>query len=218
MLDIGRCVNDAVEVYKKNWLVLVLAAIIFDVLSLITLLILAGPLSGGYAKMVLNAHRREDRTVDMGDLFRCFDRFGRLVGLFFLTFLAVLLGCALLIIPGIALMTIWLFPVYLVVDRDLRLFESLGVSQNIVSRKGLGGNLLLVIITTIICIVPSFIPYIGFVVAWFVTPIAWLMTASAYIQEVDEDDGALADLFPQTTLPPENTPESDAEEQWGPVS
>lgn len=35
---------------------------------------------------------------------------------------------------------------------------------------------------------------------------------------VDEDDGALADLFQNTTPPPEDVPEAGREEQWGPVS
>ena len=93
-----------------------------------------------------------------------------------------------------------------------------GASQNIVSRKGLGANLLLVVITTIICVIPSFIPYVGFIIAWFVTPIAWLMIASAYIQEVDEDDGTLADLYPESSPPPEDVSEPGADDQWGPVS
>lgn len=79
-MDIGRCVNDAIDVYKKNWLVLVLAALILDVLILVTVLILAGPLSGGVAKMSLNALRREDKSVDLGDLFGCFNRFFGLLG------------------------------------------------------------------------------------------------------------------------------------------
>jgi hypothetical protein len=160
-----------------------------------TVFILAGPLSGGFSRMTLNALRREDKTVDMGDLFRCFNRFGRLFGLFFISFIAILIGWALFIVPGIALMTIWLFPFLLVVDKDLGMFQSLGVSQNIVTRKGLGANLLLVIITLVL-ILPAFIPYLGFLLGWFLTPITWLMCASAYVQQVDEDDGMLADLFP----------------------
>ena len=196
-MDVGRCVNDAVEVYKKNWLVLVLAAVILDALCIMTLLILAGPLCGGFSRMTLNALRREDRVVNLGDLFGCFNNFGRLVGMFFFTFIAVLLGTVLCIIPGFALSTIWLFVFFLAVDRDMGVFQSLGVSQNIVSRKGLGVNLLVVLIVFGISIIPTAIPYLGIVLAWFLIPIAWLIEASAYIQQVDEDDGSLDDLFPE---------------------
>jgi hypothetical protein len=217
-MNIGRCVNDAIEVYKKNWLVLVLASIILNVLMLVTLLILAGPLCGGFSKMTLNALRREDRTVNLGDLFGCFDRFFGLLGMFFFTFIAILLGFVLCIVPGFALMTIWLFCFFLLVDRDMGVFESLGVSQNIVSRKGLGVNLLVVLIVFGISILPEAIPYVGIVIGWFLMPIAWLIEASAYVQQVDEDDGSLADLFSETDLSPEAVPEVGAEDQWRPVS
>lgn len=204
-MDIGRCMNDAVAVFRKNWLPLVLASIIVDVLVVASLLILAGPLSGGYSKMVLNAIRREDKAVNLGDLFGCFNRFFGLLGLFFLCSIAVTVGLALLVIPGVVLMTIWLFPFFLIVDKDMRVFQSLGVSLNIVTRKGLGATLLLVIITLVL-ILPSFIPYLGILLAWIMTPITWLMVASAYVQQVDEDDGALEDLFPKASTSADGAP------------
>lgn len=202
-MDIGRSVNDALNVYKKNWLVLVLAAILFDVLCIVSLLILAGPLCGGFSKMTLSALRREDRVVHLGEMFGCFNQFGRLVGLFFVGFICILLGLALCVIPGILLSTIWLFPFFLAVDRNMTVFQSLRVSQNVVIRKGCGVNLIVVLIVFGLCIIPCAIPYLGIVIAWFLTPIAWLIEASAYIQQVDEDDGALADLFSETTSLPD---------------
>ena len=60
-MDIGRGVNDSVDVYKKNLAQLVVAAFLFDVLSLLSLSILMGPLAGGWCLMTVNALRREDR-------------------------------------------------------------------------------------------------------------------------------------------------------------
>jgi hypothetical protein len=91
-LDIGRCFNDAVAAYKKNFLALFLAAIIFDFLAALTLLVLAGPLLGGICLMTLKSLRREDKALELGDLFGAFGRFGTLVGLFFLTGLLSLAG------------------------------------------------------------------------------------------------------------------------------
>src|SRR5712691_2569210 len=54
-LDIGRCFNEAIEGYKKNFLPLFLAAILFDVLSVLTLFVLSGPLAGGICLMTLKA-------------------------------------------------------------------------------------------------------------------------------------------------------------------
>src|SRR5438132_10914820 len=85
-LDIGRCFNEAIEVYKKNFLPLFLAAILFDVLSVLTLLVLSGPLAGGICLMTLKALRQRDRAVELGDLFGTFGKFLPLLELFFLTF------------------------------------------------------------------------------------------------------------------------------------
>ncbi|MDQ3438869.1 MAG: hypothetical protein M3478_00805, partial [Planctomycetota bacterium] len=56
-LDLGRCLNDAMEVYRKNVLTFILAVILFDLLSIGSLLVLAGPLMGGMILMSLNAMR-----------------------------------------------------------------------------------------------------------------------------------------------------------------
>lgn len=195
-MDVGRCVNDAIELFQRNWLILIVAAILFDVLTLFSLLILAGPLYGGICLMLLRACQRESKQVDLGDMFRCFDRFLRLLGLFFIPLIPVLLGLVLCILPGLYLATIWMFPFYLVVDKDLRLFESLGVSKEIVMRKGFGINLLVAVISLALHILPSSVPYLGIVLGWVFPPIAWLIVTSAYIQQVHDDDGELADLFP----------------------
>jgi hypothetical protein len=194
-MDLGRCLNDAIAVYKRNWLVLVLAMIVYELLSLVTLFILCGPLSGGLCVMMLRALARPDKSADLGDLFAAFNRFWRLLGMFWITTLATLAGTLLCVVPGIALSTIWLFCYFLAVDKDLGLWRSLGASQGIVTRKGLGANLLLCLIFIGIYLVPTAIPVLGLFLGWFVAPLAWLMVASGYVQQVHEDQGELADVL-----------------------
>lgn len=50
-MDVGRCFNEAIEVYKKNLVPLVLGAFLFEVLSFLSLTILIGPLAGGWSLM-----------------------------------------------------------------------------------------------------------------------------------------------------------------------
>jgi len=185
-LDIGRCFNDAIAVYKKNFLALFLAAIVFEFLSVLTLLVLAGPLSGGVCLMTLKGLRRQDKGVEFGDLFGAFGKFGTLVGLFFLTFLLSLLGLCLLLLPGLLLMTIWLFPFYLVVDKNLGVFEALKASKDIVMRRGIGRNFLLVLISLAFAIGPLLVPFVGAVIGWLLAPLGWLVVTSAYLQQAGE--------------------------------
>ncbi len=83
-------------------------------------------------------------------------------------------------------MTIWLFGSFLIIDRKEGVFSSLSISQQLVTRSGIGNYLLLVIIVFAISLAPSAIPLFGFIFGWFLMPIAWLLEASAYLQEVDE--------------------------------
>lgn len=185
-MDIGRCFNEALEVYKKNLWPLVLGALLFEVLFMLSLTILAGPLIGGWSLMTINALRRPDKRVELGDMFGTFKRFFTLAGLFYLTLLPVLLGTLLCVVPGVLLMTLWLFASFVIVDREEGVFSSLSISQQLVTRSGFGNYVLLVIIVVAISMAPSAIPYVGFILGWFLMPIAWLLEASAYLQEVDE--------------------------------
>jgi hypothetical protein len=197
-MDIGRCFNEALEVYKKNFWQLVLGAFLFEVLFILSLTVLAGPLIGGWSLMTINALRRPDKRVELADMFGAFNRFFTLVGLFYLTFLPILVGTVVCIIPGVLLMTLWLFAFFLIVDRQEGVFSSLSISQELVTRSGFGNYVLLVIIVSAISLAPSAIPYVGFILGWFLMPIAWLIEASAYLQEVDEKQP----LKPKPTFEP----------------
>lgn len=184
-MDIGRCFNDAIDVYKRNVAQLVVAAFLFEVLTLLSLTILAGPLAAGWSLMTVNAMRREDKFVDLGDLFRGFRVFFPSLGLFYLTFIPIVVGLVLCLVPGMLLATIWFFSMILLIDRGEGVFASLRISQDIVKRSGFANYFLLVMLNSAISLGPSAIPYVGIILAWFVTPIVWLLTASAYIQETD---------------------------------
>ena len=190
-MNIGRCFNEAIEVYKRNFVQLVVAAFLFELLTLVSLTLLAGPLAGGFALMTLNAIRRDDKYADLGDLFRGFRRFFSLVGLFYLTLIPIMFGLLLLLVPGILLMSIWIFCSFLVIDRDLGVVDSIGTSTQMVQRSGLGNYFLLVIIILALSMAPSAIPFLGILLGWFLMPLAWLLEASAYSQEVDAEEYAV---------------------------
>jgi hypothetical protein len=185
-LDLSRCLNDATDVYRRNFLPLFLTAVLFQLFSISTLCVLTGPLWGGVVLMTLRALRQPDQPVRVGDLFAAFNRFGTLVGLFFLTLVPVLFGYAFLLVPGIALSALWLFPTYLVLEHNLSITDALRVSYRIVTRRGFWPNFALAAILLVLAAGPAFIPYGGWAVGWLLAPLGWLMNTSAYLQEVDE--------------------------------
>jgi len=197
LLSITRCFNEAGAAFKANVVVFVLAALVFQILSLVSLFILCGPLCGGAALLSLRCLLRPDHRADLGDLFGTMHRFLPMVGLFFLTLIATLAGVALLVVPALILMTLWLYPFYLMVDKDLPAMDALSISWTIVRRRGFGPNFLLAMIALALELVPPVLPYVGFIVGCVTTPLAWLVVASAYVQQVREKEEDLRDLFPQ---------------------
>src|SRR3954469_25038059 len=202
-IDLGRCFNDALEVFKKNALVLILAAVLFGILSVFSLFILCGPLSGGIVLMCLAALAKPDKKVDIGLMFATFPRFGPQVGLFFLTAIPTWLGLALLIVPGVALMAMWMFAFPLMVDKGMGITESMSASWHIVRRRGFGWNLLLAAIIFAMAIAPGAIPHLGFFLGLLLGPITWLLLTSAYIQQVREREDDLADILSPRGFPVE---------------
>lgn len=192
-LDIGRCFDDAIRVYRANFWPLVLAAIVFEACSVFTLFILAGPLFGGVCLMTMSAISRPDSRIEFGLMFSRMGQFGRLLGLFFLTLVAVLFALMLLVIPGVLLSAMWLFPFHFAVDLDLTVGAALTASWRTV-RRNFGPNLLLTIIVIALAVLPSLIPFIGMVLGWFLAPLTWLLMSSAYLQQVRGREEELGDL------------------------
>ncbi|NQT46813.1 MAG: hypothetical protein HQ593_04970 [Candidatus Omnitrophica bacterium] len=182
-LDIGRCINDAIDLFKRNVLILALATFLFQVISIFTIGILAGVLMGGYYWMLLNALRKEDKKVELGDMFGLFSKFLPLLGLFMLQTVLTLTGFVLLIIPGIIVATMWLYATFFMVDKNTGVIESLKTSWNLVRQKGFGMNILLLVIYVALASGGGMVPYVGWIIGLFLLPLASLMLASAYIQQ-----------------------------------
>ncbi len=182
--DIANCFSDAMEVYRRNFWLLTAAWIVTDILILFSLFILIGPLMGGWVVLSMRAMQSDDKRIDFGDLFRAFNRFGPLVGLFFACTIPIVIGSFLLVVPGMLLATAWMFTYPLVVDQRMPVFKSFGSSWRMVRRHGFGrlfGFQLILFLLTI----PTFIPYLGIVLAWLILPFTTLVWMAAYRQCMD---------------------------------
>lgn len=204
-LDIGKCFTDAWEVYKVNILILILSALIFQVISLFTLLILSGPLFGGYCFMTMNAMRKADKKVELNDMFKMLGKFWPLLGLFFLQGIAIFAGLLLLIVPGILLMALWLYTYFIMVDKNKGVMDSLKASWNLVKDKGLWINLALAIIYLVLSGVSGQIPVVGWLINIILVPFGILLITSAYLQQTVQ----------VTASSDENRPFADVPEEEG---
>ena len=136
-MDIGKILRNGWELFIRDIGPLIIGGLIAMVLSVLSLFILAGPLFGGLYLMVVR-RVREGRPAEFGDVFACFDRFGTLFLAWWCAGLLILLGLVLLVVPGLLLMTIWVYLLPLIVDEGLGLGEAMSRSKEMVMKGGLG--------------------------------------------------------------------------------
>lgn len=190
-LDIERCFKDALEVYKQHWQMLVVLNIVLGLLIFATLGIMAGPLVAGYNFVLIELLRKKKERVEISDLFKFFDRFWPLAGLFFLQLIIILGATILLIIPGIIFSIMLLYVFYLAADKGLSSQEAIKKSWKIVSIKGFWLNFVIAALGGIIMMFVQMVPFLGYILGFFISPFTALLIASAYIQQVDQDQGEL---------------------------
>jgi hypothetical protein len=181
-LDIGRCLNDALSVYRNNWGILAGVYVVSVAVAFGTLGFLSGAMAGGQLIVALRALRRPDRSVHFRDLFGAMNRWFALLVCAFATSMAVAFGMLTCVVPGLLLSTLWLFSLYFIVERRRGPVEAMGDSWRLVKERGFGPCFLLFMLSLLIIMGPQAIPYIGPVLAIFVTSLGTLLVASGWIQ------------------------------------
>ena len=88
---------------------------------------------------------RGEGAMRIGDVFQHFERVLTSIGLVFLGGLLVLLGFALLIIPGLYLSVVFLYALPLALDRRLGIWRALGMSRRLVHQTGFWTHALLLL-------------------------------------------------------------------------
>jgi hypothetical protein len=125
----------AFDLYLRDFLVLIVAAFIVGLLTPLTLGVLGGPLLAGLYRMV-GKRLYNDQAPEIAELFY-FERFFDHLLAFYVLAILIAVGFALLILPGLYLLTIWLFAFPLLVQHKLPLGEAMAESKRIADRVGL---------------------------------------------------------------------------------
>lgn len=147
-LDVGLTMKQAWRLFVKDIGPLLIAGLITVALSVLTIGILAGPLTAGLYGMVM-ARVHEGRQPEVGEVFDQFDRFWSFLGATLV--LVILIGLAFVtIVGGFLLATIWLYVFPLMVERGMGLGEAMKTSKDMVVENGFWEHLALVLILAII--------------------------------------------------------------------
>ncbi|MBU0630440.1 MAG: hypothetical protein KKC80_05920 [Candidatus Margulisbacteria bacterium] len=190
-MDIGKAFVDAWNNYTKNFVVLILAAIVSSIIG-----ILIAPMVG-FQMMFVKAIRGE--AVSFNDIFAPFRRFGALaLAACWITILLMLafipgglcfylnwnlVGGLLIfaaILLDIYLGVCWLFALLLIYDKGMSINNSLKTSREIVTRNNWWMHFLLVVLAGIVSSLGNVLWGIG---AILTMPVGVGAIASAYAEE-----------------------------------
>ena len=141
-------------------------------LLVLPIIVLAGPIRGGYDMAMLRLIRGDD-SVSFDDLFAGFSKFTSLFVTFLLYILAVIGGILLLIVPGIILL-IALWPAFLLVMED-DLAPSDAIMGAWALTLGHKMELFVLLLATFVMLIAGLLALgIGILVAGPVTQLAWI--------------------------------------------
>ena len=143
-LDVGKAFKGGWNAFTADIVPLLVGTLIAGLLSIITLGILAGPLTAGLYNMVVG-RVRDGRPAQIGDVFSCMNRFWGF--LWAAIVLVVLIALAsLTIVGGVLLATIWIYVFPFMVDRKMGLTEAMSASYHQVVDNGFWEHLALLVI------------------------------------------------------------------------
>ncbi|MDX1777102.1 MAG: hypothetical protein R3297_11010, partial [Desulfobulbales bacterium] len=126
--------EDAWKLIKQEPVIVILGGLIVQLLTILTMGILAGPFLGGYFLLII-LFLRDNKKPSFNDIFAGLQQFGNLFP-YFLVLLVIFIGFMLLILPGFLFATWWIYVLPLMVDRKLSYSEAMRVSMNRVNETG----------------------------------------------------------------------------------
>ena len=205
-MDIAKALTETWNTYKSNFVVIILAMLVVNIISMFTLGLLASVMFVGFMMMFVKAKRGQPLVFN--DVFAGFSRFFQiffgaiLIALiFFALFIPAvlsfrfgipLLGAILILaaaLVAVYLAVVWMFPLLLIYDKKLSIEQALKESRRIVTENNFWMHFLLLILIILISSLGSIMGGMGlpmwltFIVNLLTTPLAWGTLAYVYEEE-----------------------------------
>lgn len=179
-----KALNNGFNFGKSNYVLIFvngLIAVCATVLASVTIigLLVVPAIWAGFTESLLRIRRGEE--VKMGVFFKAgFNQWGSFFILVLLLALGIIVGFALLIIPGIYLLVAWYFVLYLKIDNsEMSISDSFGKSMDLVTEAGwLNLFLFVLIISVPVSIVDAFTYSLASIILF---PFIGMMQVEAYI-------------------------------------
>lgn len=176
------------RIIKEEPIIIILGGLIVQLLTMITLGILAGPFLGGYFLLIIY-YLRENRKPKFNDIFSGLQQFANLLP-YFLVLLTIFIGFMLLILPGFLLATWWIYVLPLMVDRKITFSEAMKLSTKKVNETGFLMHFVFLLLVSVIPIIllnflSAIVPFL-FVLKVLLPPFQVGCLASLYVDQFRE--------------------------------
>jgi hypothetical protein len=134
------------DTFKVDPLTYVVASLIMGFVTMISLGLLAGPLTVGFIRII--KHKREGREAGIGDVFD-FSSFVSSLLVMVILGVAIFIGTLLLVIPGLVVAVFGVFAIYEVAYSDVGPIEAIQNSISIVKEHFLNVLVLMIVVIAI---------------------------------------------------------------------
>ena len=212
--EIGTTFNRALEVYKKNFVPLLLATLLAIVVGVVSCGICVAPLFCGVFAMALVALRSSDATLKAGDVFKGFQKFlPAFVSCLVLGLINSFVSSVLMVIPIVGWIALFVvcyavvpavvaWAQLLVVDQDASIGEAISVPLKLLGDKRFWSVVLVSFVVGLLGSLGAIACGIGLLAT---LPFAYCMIAAAYEEAYSEataDAGNPALEAPAVEEPP----------------
>jgi hypothetical protein len=181
-MNLGKPFVDAWNIFVKHLGTILIGFIIVIILSVITLGLLLIPLLVGLQMLFVKAKRGEQ--ISANDVLAPIGRYFSLVFGRFGIGLLVIFGLCLLIVPGLAWYSWWMYAALYIYDRHMHIEDAMKSSKDVVRKGGTWWHLLFL---TIVVFIDNILPLLFgplFLLAKFITtPVTMGAIACAYADE-----------------------------------
>ena len=182
--------EDTYRIIKAEPVILVLGGLVVQLLTILSMGILAGPFLGGYFLLIIYFFR-DNKKPSFNDIFAGLQQFGNLLP-YFLVLLLIFIGFMLLILPGLLFATWWLYVLPLMVDKKISFSEAMRLSMNKVNETGFLMHFVFLLLISVIPIMllnflSAMIPFL-FVLKILLPPFQAGCLASLYLDKFGSEE------------------------------
>jgi len=133
-MNIDTHLQNAFRFIRQEPLYAILGGLLVICMNVATLGVLFGPIFGGYFIGILKFIKEGQKPL-FSDIFEGFQRVGYLFS-FILVSIFTILGFVLLVVPGLVLMTWWIYVLLIMVQTDMPVSKAMAESRKKVQAKG----------------------------------------------------------------------------------